>query len=181
MSLPALLPAQVQINYHFEHPELARVLLPTMEREVTRILQIGLAWRPQEEASKHSAHRPANIEFFGRCSVIGPEIRSRGYLDEPLGWTHTMMGGEVIPYSAVDCDRIRALLGPELLHARDPQATYAIAVARVAAHELVHSLLSEKGHTRAGLMQRCFRVPDLIGDRLDLDSPHAHAIAKLVW
>lgn len=179
MTLPAVSVAQVRIIYHFEYPQFASAVLPSMEHEVARLLEVKPYWQPKLKASQRFARATANIQFFGRCGPKGPDVGPETRLDEPLGWTHTAMGREIIPYSGVDCDRIRVLLSPELLRARDPEMTFAIAVARIAAHELVHSLLHDKDHTQAGLMQPCLYIEELTSKGLALDALHARGIAKL--
>ena len=127
----------------------------------------GLAFRwavapPEKEVC---GHRTVLIELRGSC---GPTfMRDSGDVDTlrelPLGWTF-VVGGEVMPSSIVDCDRItRAArqIGLARSSREWRDLFYVRLAAQVMAHELMHSLLRTSDHDGADLTRSPLRLDDL--------------------
>ena len=110
-----------------------------IQQEVGLIMEpIGLAfeWRDLSQANGSDVSvELAVITFKGSCNTA---VTDR-HLANPgaLGWTH-ISDGVILPFSDVDCDRIRGFLHRDLL-LREPSARNGLfgrAVGRVLAHEL---------------------------------------------
>ena len=85
------------------------------------------------------------VNFKGKCQAedIPPHSGAIG----ALGWTH-MSDGAVLPFSDVDCDRIREFIRPQLAAYHQEQRTRLLgrAMGRVLAHELYHVFASTTMH-----------------------------------
>jgi hypothetical protein len=78
--------------------------------------------------------------------------------------------GTLLPFGAVECDRVRQSL--ERVLGRNPldvhSDAYSTAIARVMAHEIYHMVGNSKGHTQDGLTKRSFSSRDLYEGLLPL-------------
>ena len=91
-------------------------LLASLKSELTAIMgPIGLQfeWRDLKAARGNEVSiELVVVSFKGRCQTEASLPRQS--LSGALGWTH-MSDGEVLPFSDVDCDRVRSLIGPHIL------------------------------------------------------------------
>src|SRR5207249_8535361 len=80
-----------------------------------------------------------------------------------LGRTH-VTDGQVLPFSEVNCDRIRAFLSQALmpLAPQDRNEAFGRAVARVLAHELYHIITRTALHGSSGVARAAYTVPELM-------------------
>src|SRR5207248_11156110 len=80
-----------------------------------------------------------------------------------LGRTH-VTDGQVLPFSEVNCDRIRAFLSQALipLAPQDRNEAFGRAVARVLAHELYHIITRTAHHGSSGVARAAYTVPELM-------------------
>jgi hypothetical protein len=79
--------------------------------------------------------------------------------------------GHVLPFSEIDCDRVRRLVQPRLT-AKNPLDTarlYGRALGRVLGHELYHILASTTRHARSGLAKPLLNPRELTEERLDFE------------
>jgi hypothetical protein len=108
----------------------------------------------------------AVVELRGTCEAGGPAAATRA----PLATTATS-GGQIIPFSAVDCATLNRLVSAPL--AGEPAARrdflYARAMARLIAHELYHIILCTRDHGAAGISRPAFSASDLLTDRFDFE------------
>ncbi len=131
--------------------EMKRELGPLMERSGYR-----LDWRNRDEAiSTDSFDDLVVIDFRGRCLMeAAGSLHDRG---GPLGWTH-VANGAVLPFSAVECDRVRAVL-----HSAS-DVVLGRAMARVLAHELYHVLAQTATHQKVGITKPSLSRADLVSE-----------------
>lgn len=106
----------------------------------------------------------AVLTFKGRCDIVGMiphNVPNPG----ALGWTH-VSDGAILPFSDVDCDRIRTFVQKELLTVRAPdrEEAFGRAVARVVAHELYHIFANTHRHGSCGVGKAAYTVQELLSD-----------------
>jgi len=80
-----------------------------------------------------------------------------------LGWTE-ISGGTVLPFTHVDCARVRTFLQTALLGYRpkDQEFVYGRALGRVFAHELYHVFAVTSKHADCGVAKEDYSVKDLL-------------------
>ena len=117
----------------------------------------------------------AVISFKGRCDVAG--LGSHGLQPGALGWTH-VSDGNILPFSDVDCDRIRGFVQGTLLTVprEDREEAYGRALARVLAHELYHIFANTQKHGSCGVGKESFTVQDLLTDDFVFEGRETKAI-----
>jgi len=105
----------------------------------------------------------AVVTFKGRCDVSG--LSGRSVQPGALGWTH-ISDGNILPFSDVDCDRIRGFIQGALLTVarEDREEAYGRAVGRVLAHELYHIFANTQKHGSCGVAKESYTVQDLMSD-----------------
>src|SRR5579884_820604 len=117
------------------------LLLSHMETEVAGIMAPSgyrFEWRSLKDANGRDASAEVLVvRFKGACNTdaalpLNPPTGA-------LGWTH-ISDGEVLPFSDVDCNRIRQLIALSLAGARpgEREGLLGRALARVIAHEMYH-------------------------------------------
>jgi mono/diheme cytochrome c family protein len=142
-------------------------VLDSLRGELTSILSdvgVRFEWKWLADArGDESFAALAVVTFKGRCDLndLIPEYVENG----PLGWTHSS-GGEVLPFSDVNCDRIRGFLSRRLIHLWPQERTQAFgrAMARVLAHELYHAFTHTDHHGSSGVAQPSYNVEELMAD-----------------
>jgi hypothetical protein len=169
--LPERPVADIALYYDFEHQP-PDTVQEALELETTSILEpIGEAieWRPLSKVRPGDvAVELAVLSFKGSCDLSQPlpkDIDRR----RTLGFTH-ISDGAILPFSDIDCDRIRAFIGGELQHlqAKDREATFGRAVGRVVAHELYHIFANTTHHESSGVARSAFTVKELTADSFRL-------------
>jgi len=135
------------------HAELDSIMAP---------MGFRFEWRSIESVTGHeSIVELAVLTFKGQCDVSGlSNDRSDG---GALGWTH-VSDGNILPFSDVDCDRIRSFLQRDLLGLPQPMRAPAFGrgMARVLAHELYHIFAATAHHAATGVAQEAFTVKELL-------------------
>jgi hypothetical protein len=105
----------------------------------------------------------AVLTFKGRCDVEGltPKEAHPG----ALGWTH-VSDGAILPFSDIDCDRIRVFVQKELLYRKvgEREEVFGRAMARVVAHELYHIFANTPHHGSDGVAKSAYTVQELLSD-----------------
>ncbi len=163
----------VFLGFDDQHSDLS---VQEMKREVASILGpagLRVDWRyladPREDESYADL---AVVRFNGKCQVEGVGL----VFSDPgpsgataaLGLTRTS-NGQILPYSEVDCNQIRRLIGPALHGApsREQESALGRALGRVVAHELYHILANTKSHDRCGVAKKSYSPNDLVAGRLE--------------
>ena len=74
-----------------------------------------------------------------------------------LGWTH-VSDGAILPFSEIDCDRIREFVQKELLYWKPAEREEVLgrAMARVVAHELYHIFANTPHHGSDGVAKAAY-------------------------
>src|SRR4051812_33220794 len=110
----------------------------------------------------------AVLTFKGRCDVAG--ILPRETHPGALGWTH-VSDGAILPFSDIDCDRIRSFIQKELVFVpvADRETTFGRAVARVVAHELYHIFANTAHHGGDGVGKAAYTVQELMTDEFQFE------------
>jgi hypothetical protein len=131
--------------------EMKRELGPIMEQSGYR-----LEWRNRDEAiTPDSFDDLVVVDFRGTCLMEAAGLpHDRG---GPLGWTH-VADGTVLPFSAVECDRVRSAL-----HSAS-DVVLGRALARVLAHELYHVLAQTVTHQKTGITRPSLSRADLVSE-----------------
>jgi len=113
-------------------------------------LGLPLEWRSLATAKGDEVSATlAVVTFRGDCTAaVLKDAISAG----PLGWTH-VTDGVVLPFTEVDCGRIRGFLRRELLRvdANERDRDLARAIGRVTAHELYHVFAGTRHHGSGGV------------------------------
>ena len=94
-----------------------------------------------------------------------------------LGWTH-VSDGAILPFSDVDCDRVRVFLQKHLLSVRpaDRQTAFGRALGRVVAHELYHIFANTTHHGSDGVGKPAYTVQDLLSDEFRFEEREGEAL-----
>jgi len=146
--------------------------------EILRHAGIGFDWRSLADArSAVESKDLAVIKINGRCDIVGL-LPNRVY-PGALGWTY-LSDGAILPFGAVDCDRIRAFIQADLLGvpAKRRQQAFGRAVGRVLAHELYHILTHSSHHRNAGVGKAEYSVRDLLDDEFVFDDAASEALRE---
>jgi hypothetical protein len=117
----------------------------------------------------------AVVTFRGRCDASG--LMARPPQSGPLGWTH-VSDGVILPFSDIDCDRIRLFLQRDLLFVRadEREEMFGRAVARVLAHELYHIFAHTTHHAPDGVAKSTYTVQELLSGNFQFEERDAAAL-----
>jgi hypothetical protein len=159
--------------------EAAPAVVDALKKELDKIMNpIGLSfdWRaiPRVNGNEVSVEL-AVITFKGRCDT--GDLTSDRFNPGALGWTH-MSDGMILPFSDVDCDRIRAFVQHDLLGVR-PEArdkTFGRALARVLAHELYHIFANTTKHGSCGVGKGAYSVQELLENEFQFETAESDAL-----
>jgi hypothetical protein len=177
MAVPVCLDAvnpgpPLAVYYSFDAPPSA-ALVTEMQAEVGRILAaagVRVAWRAVGSPRNGEDFQAIVVfRFRGVCSfdkgsaVYEPQAEPTG---QALAETD-VADGRVLPFGAVDCDRLRRFIAP-VLQSPDPEdknAGLGRAIARVSAHEIYHMLTGSEGHARRGIARSSHSRAELTSPR----------------
>ncbi len=174
----------VAIYTQFAQPA-GTLVLEDMKSEITGIfhpLGLRLDWRSLSEANgrQQAVSQILVVRFRGLCevNVAAPQGSRRG----PLGWTH-VSDGQILPFTDVDCDRIRDILAEPLAAAVPGERARLLgrAMGRILAHELYHFLGNTSKHGTSGISKSAFNVSDLACPRLELDSAGMELVRRHLY
>ncbi len=146
-----------------------------MEREIESIFNncaIHVRWRLLDEStSKEAFNHLVMARFKGACRNEDGEDAGRSHT---LAITH-VAEGEILPFSEVDCDRVRRFVQPQIAQEAHPKRDMLLgkALGRVLAHELYHVLTRSKRHAETGLAKATLSLHDLVGNQLRFDRQDA--------
>lgn len=115
------------------------------------------------------------VNFKGRCDIGG--LAASLTRSTALGWTH-VSDGVILPFSDVDCDRIRAFVQKGLLSLprKDREATFGRAMGRVLAHELYHVFANTARHGSCGVGKASYSVEDLLSPQFRFEERESRAL-----
>jgi hypothetical protein len=161
--------ADVTVVLQFDGPQQERSV-EQMKRETEQIVKdagLRLEWRARDEVGREVFPNLVVVRFKGKC-VLEPVpalYDERG----PFAFTYNA-DGQVLPFSEVDCNHVRASVQSAMGGDDFGRPDYLMgrALGRVVAHELVHILARTGSHGREGVAQPAFSGKDLIGPPLRL-------------
>jgi hypothetical protein len=118
----------------------------------------------------------AVLTFKGRCDITGL-IPHNDNNPGALGWTH-VSDGAILPFSDVDCDRIRNFVQRDLISVRAPdrEEAYGRAIGRVVAHELYHIFANTSKHGSCGVGKAAYTVQELLSDDFQFEGRESVAL-----
>ena len=171
-------PPAITVYTQFDHPY-STTAMDVMRQELGAIMSpLGLdfTWRDLNAAHGNEVSvELVVVTFKGKC-----EIDSESYPSGEtgaLGWTH-ISDGTILPFSDVDCDKIRRFIGSEV-RALDPKArdiAYGRAVGRVLAHELYHVFTNTTRHASWGVAKAFYTSKDLVSERFQFQEKDTTAL-----
>lgn len=148
--------------------------LAAMKLELDRLfarsgVQVELRDRKQVPAG-FEASDLVLVRLKGACSAPANPLLFDERDPGAYAYTH-ITDGDILSFSEVLCDRVwratkRAMWGGE--HARSG-LLFGRALARVVAHEVMHILAKDRGHSRSGVFQRALSGRQLITEELDFE------------
>jgi hypothetical protein len=117
----------------------------------------------------------AVVTFKGRCDVSN--LMSTRINPGALGWTH-VSDGVILPFSDVDCDRIRGFVQRDLLSIAPEKREQAFghALARVLAHELYHIFANTAKHGSCGVGKAAYTTQELLSDEFTFEERESDAL-----
>lgn len=151
-----------------------------MKNEVNKLMKsagVSLVWHlTKENRGKQAFNGLVVLKFKGTCRAEGWTNPVAGGAPSsnfttlreaaPLGETQ-VASGEVLPFTEVECDRIRQAL--EYLEpgatVNQRQSALGLALGRVVAHELYHVLARTTRHAASGLAKASETLEDLVSNR----------------
>lgn len=147
--------------------------IETLKSELTAIMgPIGLQfeWRDLKSARGNEVSvELVVISFKGTCNM--DEAMPAHVTGGALGWTH-MSDGDVLPFSDVDCDRVRRLIAPSTLGTSqsERERLFGRALGRVLAHELYHIFGNTTKHASLGVAKAFYTAGELVSDSFRFES-----------
>jgi hypothetical protein len=169
-------PVALYTNFQQSAPQAVMEALQDEVESIMAPMGTHIEWRSLAAARGNEvAAELAVITFKGRCDVSGLTLRSA----QPgaLGWTH-VSDGVILPFSDIDCDRIRVFLQRELLFLKADTREEALgrAIGRVLAHELYHIFAQTAHHASDGVAKSAYTVQELLSDGFQFDEHDAHTL-----
>jgi hypothetical protein len=169
--LPALgderlveLPAVLYTTFQQTTPVTVRHALEDEVELLMGPLGRHFVWRSLATVTGHEVSSElAVLTFKGRCNVEGLTLRE--VRPGALGWTH-VSDGSILPFSEIDCDRIRQFVQKELLFRKpaEREEIFGRAIARVAVHELYHIFANTHHHAPDGVAKAAYTAQELLSD-----------------
>lgn len=156
--------APIALYTHFqqEPPEAVTEALHEELESIMAPMGFRFEWRSLSNVRGNEiAVELAVLTFKGKCDVSGllPRMTNPG----ALGWTH-VSDGNILPFSDIECDRIRGFIQKDLLtvHAEDREDAFGRALARVVAHELYHIFANTSQHGSCGVGKSAYTAQELL-------------------
>jgi hypothetical protein len=113
--------------------------------------------------------------FGGRCDVVGMVMK--GNQPGSLGWTE-ISDGKILPFTHVDCERVRTFLQTTLLGFRteERERAFGRALGRVLVHELFHVFWSTQKHGTGGVAKEKYAVSDLLAEHFQFNEKQMRSL-----
>jgi len=159
------------IYTRFAHPP-SSLSIGYMKAELDAIMlpfHLRFDWRSLEHANGHEVvAEVVVVGFKGACraDTMSPWASPAG----SLGLTH-IADGEILPFTDVDCDKIREVMTSALAIALPVERERLLgrAMARVLAHELYHFLVHTTKHASSGIAKASYTGAELASNGLRFD------------
>lgn len=162
-------PPAVTVYTQFQHPYSA-ASVDAMKQELDAImapLGLDFAWRSLDGVRGNEVSLELVVVTFKGACEIDDEIPGGGE-SGALGWTH-MSDGSILPFSDIDCDKIRRFISGEVRSIEPEQRdrVYGRAIGRVLAHELYHVFTNTTRHASWGVAKGFYTSRELVSDRFE--------------
>ncbi len=172
-------PPRTTVYFKFEGPS-SPAVYDSMKQEMNALfLKTALAfeWKRLEEASEfESVPNLVVVRFRGDCRMTHPypPIDERGV----FAWT-AVTDGVVLPFSTVDCDRVRNAVSMAMWGADRPRDAQLMgrALARIVAHELFHLFTNSRDHGERGVARHALTGAELIADGTSFHPEDLHRLS----
>jgi hypothetical protein len=174
----AAVPVVLYTKFQVEPPT---PVLESLQDELKTIMSpVGMQfeWRSLTKVQgSEVAVELAVITFKGKCDLNGMVARSS--TPGALGWTH-VSDGVILPFSDVDCDRIRQFVQRDILQEAEGQRDeiFGRAIARVLAHELYHVFANTEKHGSCGVGKSAYSVRELLSDNFQFEERNSMALKR---
>jgi hypothetical protein len=170
-------PITLYTSFAQEPPQAVQEALQKELEQIMAPIGLHFQWRPLAGVRGNEVSvELAVVTFKGRCDVSG--LSGRSVQPGALGWTH-ISDGNILPFSDVDCDRIRAFIQGALLTVsrEEREEAFGRALGRVLAHELYHIFANTPKHGSAGVAKESYTVQDLTSDDFVFEGMSSHALS----
>lgn len=172
------LPLPAILYTSFQHP-VPPAVQDALKDEVETImgqLDRHYQWRSLKDTRGNEiSSELAVLTFRGRCDLN--VLHAKEIIPGALGWTH-VSDGAILPFSEIDCDRVRMFLQKDLL--RSPPAhretAFGRALGRVVAHELYHIFAGTLRHGSDGIGKSAYTVQELLTDDFRFEEAEGNAL-----
>lgn len=171
-------PPAITVYTQFDHPYSA-ISMDTMREElgaIMRSLGLHFTWRDLSGSYGNEVSVELVVVFFKGSCEMDSAMKGSGETGA-LGWTH-MSDGAILPFSDIDCDKIRRFISPEVesLDRTDRDLAYGRAVGRVLAHELYHVLTNTTKHAPWGVAKAYYTSQDLVATQFEFQEKDTKAL-----
>jgi hypothetical protein len=169
-------PITLYTSFQGEPPRAVRAALQDELEQIMAPIGLNFKWRSlSAQRGNEISVELVVVTFQGRCDVRG--LNARSVPPGALGWTH-VSDGNILPFSGVDCDRIRGFIQASLLTVsrRRREEAFGRALGRVVAHELYHILANTRRHGSAGVAKERYTVQDLMSGDFLFEDPENRAL-----
>lgn len=173
---PTVAPVTLYTDFQQSVPP---AVLETLRSEVDAIMSpMGLRfdWRQLSDFRPERVSAAVAVAHFeGHCDVNG--LVMRGNQLGSLGWTE-ISDGAILPFTHVDCERVRTFLQTTLLGYSPQNRERALgrALGRVLAHELYHVYGDTPKHTASGVAKEKYSVEDLLAANFQFHEKQTRAL-----
>lgn len=164
------------VYYSFDTPPPPAVVRE-MQSELSRIFTpsgISATWIRSDAPRVPGEDFPGIVvfRFSGHCTIDDFENDSADVAGQALAQADTV-DGHVLPFARVDCERVRALIAPNLKAMPPDWKTEMLgrALARVSAHEIYHMLAGVETHSDSGIFQAGHSRRDLTAATFSFAEP----------
>lgn len=160
---------EIGLLLRFDAPPGA-AFLATMETELAHIMggaDLRLRWLfPGYPNGKQAFATALVVTFHGACRATPGEADP-----EQISGSITLAdtagnGASILPYSEINCDRLRGFLSREGPAGTGAESRLGFATARVLAHEMYHVLLQTRIHGRTGIAKAAHTPSALLSNSL---------------
>ncbi len=180
----AAAPVAVYMAFDGEHSARA---VEAMKREAQSLIKSSgmvLHWRLLSEPRREETFADLMVvKFHGKCAMDGIQLvfseLGPDPVGAPLGSTKTV-NGKVLPFSDLECDRIRHSIAPIALgySSDEREDLLGRSLGRVLAHELFHIFADTGEHSHEGVAKTSFSRKDLLSDAFEFSPKDAKRIER---
>lgn len=173
---PEVAPIALYTQFQQEPPPAVTEALRDELESIMAPMGFRFEWRSLANVQGNEiAVELAVLTFKGRCEVSG--LLPRATNPGALGWTH-VSDGNILPFSDIECDRIREFIQKDLLavHPEEREDAYGRAVARVVAHELYHIFANTSHHGSFGVGKSAYTAQELLSDDFQFEAKESMAL-----